>query len=73
MLVDPEDDRGICHDFLTEAVSRFEEDESTKEALVEAVVELSRQLASMSMNDNYKPYILVSRDLVPLVFSIVAH
>ncbi|KAI9696955.1 MAG: hypothetical protein M1836_004916 [Candelina mexicana] len=62
LLVDPEDDRGICHDFLTEAISRFEDDESTKDALVEAVIELSRQLASMSMNDDYKPYVLALRN-----------
>ena len=28
LLLDPEDDRGVCHDFLAEVVSRFEEDES---------------------------------------------
>ncbi|KAI9793503.1 MAG: hypothetical protein M1816_007935 [Peltula sp. TS41687] len=73
LLVDPEDDRGLCHDFLTEAVRRFGEDDSMKEALVGAVEELSRQLAGMTMNDNYKPYILALRNLVrypPLVDAI---
>ena len=56
LLVDPEDDRGICHDFLTEAISRFPEDESVEAALVGATEDLSRQLAKLTMNDNYKPY-----------------
>ena len=60
LLVDQEDDRGVCHEFLTEAISRFPEDETVQGALIGAVEELSRQLAKMTMNDNYKPYILVS-------------
>lgn len=60
LLVDPENDRGICHDFLSEAVTRFGEDDSIKVALVEAMEQLSRELAKMSMNDNYKPYVMVS-------------
>jgi len=59
LLVDSEHDRGICHDFLSEAVSRFNEDESVKEALVGAMEQLSRELSKLSMNDDYKPYILV--------------
>lgn len=60
LLVDPEDDRGLCHEFLTEAASRFAEDEMVKEALTGAVEELSRQLSKMTMNDDYKPYVNVS-------------
>lgn len=60
LLVAQEDDRGVCHEFLTEAISRFPDDESAKEALVGAVEDLSRQLAKLSMNWDYKPYILVS-------------
>lgn len=58
--MEPEDDRGVCHEFLNEAISRFEEDDSVRTALVGAVEDLSRQLAKMSMNDNYKPYIFVN-------------
>ncbi len=60
LLVDPEDDRGLCHEFLSEAVSRFPEDETVREALLGAVEEMSRQLSKMTMNDDYKPYIHVS-------------
>lgn len=59
LLCDPEDDRGLCVDFLSEAVKRFEEDDMVKEALVSAMETLSRDLAKLSMNDSYKPYITV--------------
>ncbi|KAF2002701.1 hypothetical protein P154DRAFT_488181 [Amniculicola lignicola CBS 123094] len=73
LLVDPDNDRGICHDFMSEAVSRFNEDESIKEVMVGAVEELSRRLAKMSMNDDYKPYILTMRNFVryqPLLLAL---
>ena len=60
LLVDSEDDRGLCHDFLQELASRFAEDETAQEAIVWAVENLSQALAKMTMNDNYKPYVLVS-------------
>ncbi|KAI9754266.1 MAG: hypothetical protein M4579_004797 [Chaenotheca gracillima] len=64
LLVDPEDDRGICHDFLTEAVARFPEDESIRNVLVDAVEEMSRQLATKTMNDDYKPCLLALQNVV---------
>ncbi|KAL9116307.1 MAG: hypothetical protein Q9187_007169 [Circinaria calcarea] len=64
LLIAQEDDRGVCHDFLTQVVSRFPEDESAKDALVGAIEDLSRQLAKLSMNGDYKPYILALRTLV---------
>ncbi|KAI9811934.1 MAG: hypothetical protein M1826_003006 [Phylliscum demangeonii] len=75
LLVDPDDDRGVCHEFLSEAVKRSDEDESIKEALVNAADELSRQLAEMTMNDNYKPFVLALRNLMlypPLVDAITS-
>lgn len=60
LLVDPDNERGLCHDFLTEAVSRFEEDDTIKSAVVGAIEDLSRQLSKMTMNDDYKPYVHVS-------------
>ena len=62
--MDPENDRGICYDFLMEMVSRFPEDDTAQEAMVTAVEDSSSQLAKMSMNDDYKPYVFVS--LAPL-------
>lgn len=73
LLVDPENDRGICHDFLTEAVSRFDEDESAKTMLVEAVEQLSQQLAGISIDGDYRPYIMALVHMVrytPLVTAL---
>ncbi|KAI4245143.1 MAG: hypothetical protein L6R40_002742 [Gallowayella cf. fulva] len=73
LLVDPENDRGLSHDFLAEAVSRFADDDTIEPALVGAVEDLSRQLARMTMNDDYKSYVVALRHLVrypPLVKAI---
>ena len=59
LLAEPESDRGIDHDFMSEAVSRFNEDESIKEALVRAMEGVSWKLSGMSMNDDYKPCVSV--------------
>lgn len=59
LVDDPEDDRYVDPEFLTEAVERFSEDDTVQDALVGAVEDLSRQLAVMNMNNDYKPYILV--------------
>jgi len=64
LLSDPEDDRGLCHDFLSEAVSRFQEDELARDALVGAVEQLSRDLSKKSMNEDFRPYVLALRNLV---------
>ena len=70
LLSDPDHDNGICHEFLQEAVSRFPEDDSIRDALVGAMEQLSRDLSKMTMNDNFKPYIMALRSFVryrPLV------
>lgn len=59
LVDDPEDERYVDPDFLTEAVERFSEDDTVRDALVGAVEDLSRKLAVMNMNNDYKPYILV--------------
>ena len=64
LLVDPEKDTGICHDFLAEAVSRFPDNDGTREAIIDAVEHLSNELAAMTMIDNYKPYVLALRNIV---------
>ena len=64
LLASPDDERGLDHDFLTEIVARFPTDESAQEAMVGAVEGLSTQLSKMTMNDDYKPYVLALRTLV---------
>jgi ubiquitin conjugation factor E4 B len=62
-LVQPDADTGICPDFLKEAVSRLEEDDTIAPMLVKAVAELSTQLAQKNMNDDYQPYVVALKNL----------
>lgn len=73
LLADPDADSGICTDFLTEASSRFEEDESIKEAVVGAAEELSRQLAGKNMLEDYQNYLRGMRNLMrfPLIVDAI--
>lgn len=48
---------GICLDFFAEAVSRIPEDDSVAPIFTDAMVRMSEKLATMTMNDDYKPYI----------------
>ncbi|KAI9643362.1 Ubiquitin conjugation factor E4 [Ciborinia camelliae] len=57
LLFEPGEDKGICPDFLEEAVSRFAEDDMAKSMIIKAFVGMSSQLSNMTMNDVYKPYI----------------
>ncbi|KAH8821209.1 ubiquitin elongating factor core-domain-containing protein [Xylogone sp. PMI_703] len=74
LLVDDTEDRGICRDFLEEAVSRFDEDDTVKPLLMKAFVTISQQLSNMTMNDNYKPYInaLKSYSMFPRLVTAIA-
>ncbi|KAG5303862.1 ubiquitin conjugation factor E4 [Histoplasma capsulatum G186AR] len=73
LLRDPEDDLGLCHDFITEAVKRSNEDETILPAFVGAVEEMSHDLSSLTLNMDYKPYVMALRNLVrfpPLAVAI---
>ena len=48
LLLDPEDDRGICKDFLIEAVSRFDEDDTVKTMLTKAFAGLRSRLSTFA-------------------------
>jgi ubiquitin conjugation factor E4 B len=62
LLLEPGEEKGISPDFLTELEARMEEDESIKPMLRKAVAGLSQQLSTLTMNDNYKPYVHVSQN-----------
>lgn len=68
LLLEPEDDKGVDFEFMSEAVKRFDEDENIKPAFIAAVEGLSRELAEMSINDDYKPYVLVC-EIDPVAWS----
>jgi ubiquitin conjugation factor E4 B len=65
--LDPEDDKGIDFEFISEAVKRFDEDESVKPAFISAVEELSAELSSKNANDDYKSYCTVSQNSVSVI------
>lgn len=60
LVLEPDDERGLDHEFYTEMIAHFSEDEALQPAVVAAVEELSQQLARKSMNDNYRPHVAVS-------------
>ncbi|KAF2971472.1 hypothetical protein GQX73_g2152 [Xylaria multiplex] len=57
LLRNHDNEDGVCLDFFTEAVSRMSDDETIAPIFTEAIVIMSGQLAKMTMNDDYKPYI----------------
>lgn len=59
LLQDHDGDTGICLDFITEALSRVDEDESILPIFSRAIEEVSQRLSNMTMDDDYKPYINV--------------
>ncbi|RMZ66057.1 ubiquitin conjugation factor E4 [Pyrenophora seminiperda CCB06] len=73
LLLGPEHERGICYEFLTEASQRIDDDDSIKEALIGAMELLSSRLSQVSMNGNYRPYMLILQLFVrfpPLVAAL---
>ncbi|ETS77479.1 hypothetical protein PFICI_11353 [Pestalotiopsis fici W106-1] len=48
---------GICLEFYDEAVARMADDESIGAVFSDTMAQLSKKLATMSMNDDFKPYV----------------
>ncbi|KAG7285408.1 hypothetical protein NEMBOFW57_010035 [Staphylotrichum longicolle] len=55
LLREVEHENGLCMDFLGEAVARLGEDETIAPLFTKAMVDISAKLASLTMNDDYKP------------------
>ena len=64
LLAFQDDDMGVCHDFLTEIVSRFQEDDLAQGAMISAVEDMSIALCKMTMKHEYKQHVLALRNLV---------
>jgi ubiquitin conjugation factor E4 B len=64
LLLNPEDDTGLCHDFLTEFSSRAREDVSITEVFIGAVEDLSTRLATLSMDSEYRSYTSTLRNIL---------
>jgi ubiquitin conjugation factor E4 B len=73
-LLDPEDEKGLCHEFLAEAVSRVDEDDTIIPMFTRTVAKLSFQLLRMTMNDDYKPYVQALKSLTrfPVITTAIA-
>lgn len=59
LLRNHDNEDGICFDFFSEAISRIPDDDTIAGIFTEAMVTMSKQLATMNMNDDYKPYVNV--------------
>lgn len=60
LLRDIENENGICVDFFSEAISRFDDDDTIEPLFTKAMVQISEKLSTMTMNDDYKPFVNVS-------------
>ncbi|KAK0634585.1 ubiquitin elongating factor core-domain-containing protein [Bombardia bombarda] len=76
LLRDVENDSGLCMDFLTEALSRIQEDDTIIPLFTKAMVDISNRLATLTMNDDYKPYVnamLTYTRFPPLLNALAQH
>lgn len=55
-----DNEHGICLEFLQEAVSRLQEDDAVAAIFTKAMVDISTNLSTLTMNDDYKPHMNVS-------------
>lgn len=59
LLKGVQDDDGLGLDFIREAIKRFDEDEAFPALFNDAMVRISNSLSSLSLGDEYKPYVQV--------------
>ncbi|EFX06648.1 ubiquitin fusion degradation protein [Grosmannia clavigera kw1407] len=76
--VRPDDVLSLDMDFITDAVARFDDDDDgqVQEIFTRAMVEISSKLATMTMNDEYLPYIevlLTYSRFKPLLVALARH
>jgi ubiquitin conjugation factor E4 B len=60
LLREVESENGLCMDFFVEAVARLDDDDTIAPLFTKAMVDISSRLATMTMNDDYKPCVNVS-------------
>ncbi|CAK7262469.1 Ubiquitin conjugation factor E4 [Sporothrix epigloea] len=74
----PDDPLSLDMDFLTEAIARFDDDEDQllQGVFAKSMVDISTKLATMSMDDEYTPYIdamLTYTRFKPLLSAVASH
>ncbi|KAF4977567.1 hypothetical protein FZEAL_5938 [Fusarium zealandicum] len=70
------DDGGLCFNFIQEAIKRFDDDEAFPGLFNDAMVQISSRLGTMSMDDDYKPYIqalMTYTRFPPLIVNLAKH
>ncbi|KAK4245328.1 ubiquitin elongating factor core-domain-containing protein [Corynascus novoguineensis] len=76
LLHEVETENGLCLDFFAEAVARIEDDDSIAPLFTKAMVDISSKLATMTMNDDYKPRVnalLTYSRFPPLLNALAQH
>ncbi|KAL2160170.1 hypothetical protein VTH06DRAFT_1826 [Thermothelomyces fergusii] len=76
LLREVESDNGLCLDFFAEAVARMDDDDSIAPLFTKAMADISAKLATMSMNDDYKPCVnalLTYSRFPPLLNALAQH
>ncbi|KAF7542311.1 hypothetical protein G7Z17_g11690 [Cylindrodendrum hubeiense] len=71
-----QNDEGLCFDFIREAIKRFDEDEAFPGIFSNAMVQISAKLGSLSMDDDYKPYLqalMTYTRFPPLIVNLAKH
>jgi ubiquitin conjugation factor E4 B len=59
ILKGPYDENGLDIEFYKEAIKRFDDDDAFPALFNSAMVKISTKLSTMSMEDEYKPYVQV--------------
>ncbi|KAK4451827.1 ubiquitin conjugation factor E4 [Podospora aff. communis PSN243] len=76
LLREVEHESGLCMDFFGEAVARIDEDDTIAPLFTKAMTDISAKLATLSMNDDYKPYVnalLTYSRFPPLLNALAEH
>ncbi len=68
LLHEVENENGLCMDFIGEAVARLDEDDTIGPLFSKAMVDISTKLSKLTMNDDYKPCVNVSRKVPRVAF-----
>jgi len=76
LLREVETENGLCMDFFAEAVARIGDDDTIAPLFTKAMADISTRLATMSMNDDYKPCVnalLTYSRFPPLLDALAQH
>lgn len=76
LLKGVQNDDGLCFDFIREAIKRFDEDEAFPGIFSNAMVQISAKLGTMSMDEDYKPYLqalMTYTRFPPLIVNLAKH